>query len=213
MKKLLLLPVLYALAFSSCKKKGDAASSVTETASFPTITITTGLYYSIPQFSLYPNVTATATDSFYNPCTVVVVDSAIHTNVPGLYLGSVSARNKEGFTTYVNFYVAVTNINDSLNLAGTWAPVGGTVTNDSGNTQIQKLATGLYSTSNAGDSNTYTAASVNAAIFAVLNTTTIVFPANNTTYSPTGTLSLLPGDTTISYTNASTGATITYQKQ
>jgi hypothetical protein len=211
MRKLLLLSVVIALAVSSCKKN-QQTDSTTETASFPAITITSGEYYSIPQYALYPNVTATATDSFYSPTAVQVVDSAIHTNVPGLYVGTVSARNKEGFTTYTSFYVAVTNISSALNLSGTWLPVGGFVSSDSGATQIQELANGLYSTSNSADSNIYTGVSVFPAIFAVTNDTTIVFPADNTNFYSPGTLSLLPGDTTITYYSTATGAAITYQK-
>jgi len=211
MRKLLFLPVLLALVFTSCKKKEGTVSSV-ETASFPTITITSGLYYSVQQYALYPNLTVSVTDSFYNPTSYVVIDSAIHTNVPGLYIGTVSARNKEGFTTYVPFYVAVTNISDSLNLSGTWWLSGANRPLDSiSSTQITELANGLYTTSNAGG-DSITSSSVSQAIFAVTNTTTIVFPANANYYSP-GTLSMIPGDTTISYVSATTGATITYKKQ
>jgi hypothetical protein len=212
MKRQLLLPLLLVLTIASCIKK-DATTSTTVTASYPTITFVNGRYFSVPLNAPYPAVTISATDSFYNPCDTVVIDSAIHTDVGGLYIGSASAKNARGYISYASFYVAVTSVSTQMNLAGTWWPVIGPLANDSGATQITRLANGLYSTNNIGDVNTYTdAVDMMSGIFAVTNLTTIVFPADNTSYSSPGVLSMIPFDTTITYTDVK-GNTYTYKKQ
>jgi hypothetical protein len=212
MKKILLIAVLFSIAIASCIKK-DATTSTVVTASYPTISFLNGQYFSVNLNAPYPTVTISATDSFYNPCDTVVIDSAIHTNAAGLYVGTASAKNAKGFISYANFYVAVTNVSPQMNLAGNWYPSSGFVILDSGAAKITKLANGLYMTNNIGAVNIYTADSLMVSgIFAVTDLTTIVFPANNTNYVSPGTLSMLPGDTTITYMS-STGQTITFQKQ
>jgi hypothetical protein len=211
MKKILLVSGLFTLMISSCVKK-DATTSTVASVSYPTITLTNGEYFSVNVNAPYPTVTASAVDSFYNPCTTQVLDTAIHTSTAGLYTGLVLAQNAKGFQDYVNYYVAVTNVSPLMNLAGTWSPVAGPLLTTAGNTVITKLANGLYLSDNTGEADRDTAAyAMVPDIFAVTDLVTFYFPANDANYSSPGTLSMIPGDTTISYTTA-TGGTITFVK-
>jgi hypothetical protein len=203
MKKLLLLSVLTVFIISSCRKK-DHAVSTTVTASYPTITFTNGQFFSIHVGGLRPAIVATAFDSFYREIdNVLIVDSTINNLVPGLYVGKASSKNHYGFIGSAYYYVAVTNVSDSMDLSGRWLQV---LFGDSTATDINKLAVGLYSTSNLEGVNMFTSTvGVTNGFFAVLNDTTIAFDpltvaAGNVTF-PTGTLTLTPivGDTTITY--------------
>jgi hypothetical protein len=205
MKKIVLLSVLSLLIISSCKKKEDNPSIVV-TASFPTI-VFSSQYYSVAVGSVRPVVQAVAYDSFYKEtCKIITIDSAVNTFVPGFYTGTIWAQNKYGYVTYANYYVAVTNIANTMDLAGHWRQSS---TDDSISTDIHKLANGLYRSTNVDGVNTWTnPTAVVEDYFVVTSPTSITFASGNT-----GTLSYIaiPGISTMTYDN-SLGTTLTFTR-
>jgi hypothetical protein len=203
MKKIILLSLLSVALFIGCKKK-DKVGSMVVTASFPTVSITGSQYYSIPVGGTFPTINATAYDSFYKQSYATVIDqSTVNNNVPGLYAVSVSAKNQYGYVGYTTVFVAVTNVSDSLNLAGFYL-------RGANPAFVTKLARGLFMTSNVGGDDTATqASSVIPAVFAVTSDSTIDFGSQltsaGTLTASQETLSLAVGDTTLNYAVNLTG--------
>lgn len=199
MRKILILSVIAAVAFAGCKKKLNNVST-TVTVSYPTITITGSQYVSIPVGGSFIPPAATAYDSFYKEKPTVLTNlGTLDNTVPGLYTVVYSAKNHYGFEGHANVYVAVTNISDTLNLSGWYLR-----STPNQVAFVTKLARGLFMTSNVGGDDTATqASSVIPAVFAVTSTSTIDFGTQltsaGTLTANTETLSLVPGDTVISY--------------
>lgn len=149
MKRIVLISVFAAIAFAGCKKKENTISKLV-TVSYPTITITSGQFFSFPVGGgPLPNansITATAYDSFYHEKLTPVVDaSKLSSLLPGLYIATISARNSYGFVGYNYVYVAITNITDSINLGGKYVRLSN---NDTVN--VAKMSRGLYRIDNVG---------------------------------------------------------------
>jgi len=213
MKKIFLCAVLFSVIIASCKKKQNDPSIIV-TASFPTITFSPSIYFSIPVGGQRPTGIATAYDSFYKQSlSVVLVDSTVNTLVPGLYEAIATSTSKYGYISYANYYVAVTNEPSSEDLSGEWYQRPNA---DTTATIIQKLANGFYSTSNITGVDLNTTAAT-AATFVVINDTTIQFDntvAGSVT-SPTGILNMkihIYGDTTMTYGVLAAGDSITFSK-
>jgi len=206
MKKIILFSVLSVFLFSACKRQQDNPSTVV-TASYPKITLTTK-YYSIPVGSVRPTVAATAYDSFYKQSIpIVTIDSAIHNFAPGLYEGTISATNQYGYTSYANYWVAVTGVSTALSntLAGHWIQPA---LNDSFSTNVTMLANGLFSSNNVNGVNFFSnPTGVVSDIFALTGNTTLAFSSGTT-----GTLSYIAvaGDTTMTY--ATPTGSVTFSK-
>lgn len=209
MKKLLILSILAVGVIAGCKKKDSLVSQVV-TVSYPTVTITSGQYFSFPvgggPLPSANSITATAYDSFYRQSLPVVVDASTLTNLsPGLYIATVSAKNKYGFVGYNYVYVAITNVSDTMDLSGLYWRAGVPGGNDSANpANVYKLARGLYMTDNVGGVDTGTQkASVIPAVFAVTSLSTLDFGTQMTkegilTASPAS-LNMIVADTTLDY--------------
>jgi len=147
------------------------------------------------------SIQATAYDSFYRQSITPVIDASHLSNVlPGLYIATVSARNSYGFTGYAYVYVAITNINDSMNLAGKYVRIAN---NDTVN--ISRLARGLYKSDNvAGVLNTPSLRQfIIPGYFVQTTDTTLDMPLQPSVQGSfeggSGAISLSPGDTTIQY--------------
>jgi hypothetical protein len=210
MRKIFLLSIFAALGFTACKKKHNDVSQLV-TVSYPTIKITNGQFYSfrvgggpLPSAN---TIKATAYDSFYRESLPVVVDATNLTNIaPGLYVATVSAKNKYGYIGYGYVYVAISDVSDSLNLSGLYFRNVGVPALDSARpVYIKKVARDLYTTSNLGGVDTGTqATSITGGVFAVTSDTTIDFGVQNTASFGTfmtayNRLDLTPGDTTLQY--------------
>lgn len=227
MKKILLFSVLIAIAATSCKKNyGDP--SITVAVSFPTIH-PIQLYFSVPVGTAVlpaPASIATAWDSTYSPkfgpCSIVLIDSAVHTSVPGLYQAWVTAKNHYGYVSYLPYYVAVTNFSAGYpNLAGTYRMPG--VTSDTADNTVTNLVNGFYVMNNFNGVNivAYPGAD-SSAVFAAITDTTIAFAGagasvtlpytgswNDVSYPPswpnsfyygaTGSVTYATGDTSLIY--------------
>jgi len=201
MKKLIILSVVAALGFAACKKT-PASVSTEVTQSFPTITFPGGIYYSIGVGGTLPTISATAYDSFYNEVDPVILDqSQLDANTPGLYVVSATSKNKYGFTSYASVYVAVTNIDPLINLTGTYERTSNSVL-----VHVSKLANGLYLTDNVGgvDPSVPTNASfILPAVFVQTDDTTIILPpqltAQGTLYGSNASIIMAPADTAYSY--------------
>lgn len=192
MKKILLFSVLIAVVAVSCKKYANP--SITVTASFPTLTFTNGIYLSIPVNGTRPVQVATAYDSFYKKSlAVILIDSTVHTFVPGLYQATATAKNQYGYVTTVTYYVAVTNAAGNLNLSGKWM-IGAS---DSFDNYITPLVANYYTMSNFNGVYPPGSGTGASADFAVIDTNTIAFTDAN--YGTTGTFSYAPLDTTMAY--------------
>jgi len=197
MKRIIIFSALVLFVVAGCRKKqNDVSTEVT--VSYPTISFAGGnVYFSIPLNGGLPNVSATAYDSFYKERDSVILDqSSLDNTQTGLYIVTASAKNKYGMTSYSSVYVAVTNINPVINLAGPYVRVSN---NDT--VHVSKLATGLYMTDNvAGTPNV--AAQV-PAFFVQTDDTTIILPLQQTPlgslYGASMACHMSPLDTTYQY--------------
>ena len=204
MKKIIILSLLLAVGFTSCKKNyGDP--SVTVTVSYPTITMTGAQYYSIAVNGPLPSIAATAYDSFYNENCAVILDlSTLDNTTPGLYAVTASAANKYGFVGYKTVYVGVTNEPASLDISGVYIrnATPGRVAN------VTKLATGMFMTDNVGGVDITvpsTGASV-PAVFVVTSDSTIDFGSQLTN---AGTLTA-SSESLLLVAGGGTGTTLAY---
>lgn len=196
MKKSLLIIASCSLFFFACKKDKDPVSQL-EVASYPAISFTGSAFYSIPVGGSLPEISATASDSVTGesglPVSIVGQDELDNTT-PGLYIIQAEAKNKYGFISQENIYVAVTDISDDIDLSGEYIR-----TANSEPANITKLARGLYKTDDIGG-----AASLEITAYMVhVDENTLVIPPQP---SEVGTisakdivLSLTPPDTTITY--------------
>jgi hypothetical protein len=157
MRKILMLSVFAAVAFTACKKQEDTVSKLV-TVSYPTVIIKSPQYYSFPvgggPLPSANNIVATAYDSFYHEKLQPVVDaSKLSSLTSGLYVATVSAKNSYGYVGNGYVYVGITDIHDSINISGVY--VRRLSPSDSAIVHIMKLAAGLYMSDNiAGVSST-----------------------------------------------------------
>ena len=197
MKKIIILSFAAVIAIAGCKKQHTTISNVV-TASYPKVTITGSPYVSIPVGGTFVPPNATAYDSFYRETESVVKNlGSLDNTTPGLYVIAYTAKNKYGFEGSSYVYVAVTNVSDTLDLTGLYY-------RGSNPAYITKVGTGLFITSNVGGDDSVTqASSIIPAVFAVTSNASFDFGTQQTS---AGTLtasqeilSMVPGDTTLSY--------------
>ena len=204
MKKLIVLSIFAGLAIAGCKKNDAVPTTGVFTVSYPTITVVGNPYYSIKVNDPLPTITATAYDSFYQVSTPVILNtSSLDNTKPGLYTVDMTSKNKYGMTSYASVFVAVTNVSDSLDISGSYLRGTNPAT-------VTKLARGMFLTSNVGGDNLVTqASSVIPAVFAVTSDSTLDFGTQLTSAGTltvnSATLSLIPADTTMSYSVILTG--------
>lgn len=194
MKKILIISIFIIAAFANCKKKENTISQVV-TVSYPTVTLTGGQFYSIPVGGNLPQISATAYDSFYHENETVSIDQGgLDNNTPGLYIVNAVAKNKYGFKGSASVYIAVTDIDSSINLAGAYVRTSNSVP-----VTIDRLARGLYVISDAGGIGTDM-----PAYFVQVDDTSLVVPQQNDPtygafYCSDAKVNMAPGDTTISW--------------
>ncbi len=213
MKKYLIIPFLAVMAFTACRKKENTVSTLV-TYSTPTIVVTGAQYYSIPVGGALPAIAATAYDSFYKESYPVVIDqSTLDNTAPGLYIVNMTSKNKYGMVGTYGVYIAVTNINPAINLAGDYFRVSNLQT-----VSVTKLANGLYQTDNIGGVIPPSAAIV-PAFFVQTDDSTIVVPVQSSSlgdiYGINAKVHMAVGDTSYQYVvkNPSFGtATRVFQK-
>jgi hypothetical protein len=198
MKKLLLLSVVAAVAIAGCKKK-DAMVSDLRNYSTPTIQITSGTYYSMPVGGIVPVMTGTAYDSFYNEDATVLFDrSKLDVTEPGLYPVEASASNKYGMKSTTTLWVAVTNVDPTINLAGMYYRAA---SNDT--VMLSRLANGLYYTTDAAANGAGDTITNFPAYFVQTSAVELVFPAQQTKLGlvsgTEGTVTMSLSDTTYEY--------------
>jgi hypothetical protein len=174
MKRILMISALAAMTIAGCKKKENQVSTIV-TVSYPTITISSPKFYSIPVGGTIPDpngIVATAYDSFYheNITTIVKDASKVSTLTPGLYTIIVSAKNQYGYIGYDNVYIAVTDVSDTVDISGTYLRPGP----GARVSVVTKVIRGLFRTSNLGGVDTTGApTTVIPAYFAVTSDTTV----------------------------------------
>lgn len=232
MKKLLLLSALAVVAFASCKKRVGTVSEAV-TASYPTVTIKSGQYFSFPvgggPLPDANNIIATAYDSFYNQELPVVVDASTLSNLkPGLYVATVSAKNKYGYIGYAHVYVAITSVADTFDISGRYyAQKSPGVADTFKPAYITKLAAGMFRTSNVLGADTgKQKLNVMPAVFALSDYNTVDFgsqripgttlSASGMVSSMNGLLDVTPPDTTLTYMpffNGIASQNVTFLKQ
>lgn len=145
MKKLVLIASLITLGLFSCKKKENTVSQLV-TYSTPTVSVNGPLFYSINVGDPLPAISSTAYDSFYRESYPVVVDqSTLDNTTPGLSIIYLKSRNKYGMEGSTAVYIAVTDIDDSYDLSGTYER-----STNAQQVTVTKLARGLYVTNNVG---------------------------------------------------------------
>jgi hypothetical protein len=154
MKRILMISALAAMAIAGCKKKENQVSTIV-TVSYPTITISTPKFYSIPVGGTIPDpngIVATAYDSFYheNITTIVKDASKVSTLTPGLYTITVSAKSQYGYIGYDNVYIAVTDVADTVDVSGFYLRSLGGAADPNRPAIVTKVARGLFRTSNLG---------------------------------------------------------------
>lgn len=162
------------MAFTACKKKDNTVSTLV-TYSTPTIVVSGAQYYSIPVGGALPTISASSYDSFYKESYPVVVDqSTLDNTAPGLYVVNITAKNKYGMKGSAGIYVAVTDVNPTLNLAGSYLRLS--------NLQpvtVTKRANGLYEIDNVGGVVPPSSAIV-PALFVQVDDSTMSFPLQST---------------------------------
>lgn len=214
MKKYLVIPFLAVMAFTACRKKDNTASTLV-TYSTPTIVVSGAQYYSIPVGGSLPSIVASAYDSFYKESYPVVIDqSTLDNTTPGLYIVSISAKNKYGMVGKSGVYIAVTNINPLINLAGDYFRLSNLQT-----VTVTKLANGLYQTDNIGGVVPPSSA-ILPAYFVQTDDTSIVVPLQSSSlgdiYGSSASVHMAVGDTSYQYVvkNPSFGTAVRiFQKQ
>jgi len=199
MKKILGITLLAALAFTACRKKTGNVS-VLHNYSTPTIMLPDGMYYSMPVNGMLPIVQATAYDSFYHEDAAVVFDqSKLDITTPGVYPVTATAKNSYGMGASKTIYIAVTDVDATVNLEGRYLRV---VTDDT--LYVTRLANGLYYTSDAAANGISDTTHVIPAMFVQTSATTLVMPVQDSKFGPVyatnGTVDYVaPDDVTISY--------------
>lgn len=199
MKKLLaIIPFLAALFFASCQRNPNNVSQLV-TYSTPLITINGSQYYSIKVGGALPSISATAYDTFYKESYPVVIDqSTLDNTTPGLYIVYIKSTNKYGMIGSSAVYVAVTDVDPSINLAGQYARTSnGVIVN------VTKLATGLYMTDNVGGVPSSSPGAITPAFFVQTSNTMIDLPLQETSlgslYGVSDSLNMTPADTFYQY--------------
>ena len=199
MKKYLLIPFLAVMAFTACKKKENSVSTLV-TYSTPTISFSGSTYYSIPVGGVLPTIAASSYDSFYKEKYPVVIDqSTLDNTTPGLYVVSITSKNRYGMVGTSGIYVAVTNISPLIHLEGTYQRLSNLI-----QVNVARRANGLYEIDNVAGVNPATApGSVVPAIFVQIDDSTMSFPTQSSTvgniYGITPSISMAVGDTTFQY--------------
>ena len=182
MKKIIIAAFgLLTLYIVGCKKEDNVSKVVN--VSEPTLSLPGGIYYSINVGGSLPTIAGSAYDSVLKESYPLKIEGAedIDNTTPGLYIVQATATNKNGYKTFQNVYVAVTNIPAPYDLSGEYlrSATGGIA-------NVQEVANGLYLTDNVGG---VAAASNPSLIFPVLfvhiKDTVIDLPAQVT---PVGTI-------------------------
>lgn len=200
MKKISVIIIVLFCAFG-CKKKNDTISQE-HNASTPIVTISGSQYYSIPVGGTLPTISATSYDTFYNASYPVSLDqSTLDNKTPGLYVVLAKAKNLYGYIGTANVYVAVTNIDPVINLAGPYKRTNGVIVH------VTKVANGMYLTDNVGGVDPVTLPSyVVPGVFVQTDDTTLTFGGSAGQESlglslivDNPKVSMVTGDTTIKY--------------
>jgi hypothetical protein len=200
MKKILIISstaIALILAVASCSKK-YSTENVTVKAVAPhyaTITLTGDQYYSIAKGGTAPSIGATAYDSTTNEvCTVVQSSAGLDNTTAGLYPVNLKTRNKDGFFSSINAFVAVTDIPASMNISGNYQRNAGAM----GIAEVTKVKNGLYYSSNIFGATA--AASIAGFYFVHVDDSTIIIPSQETdfgTFAPFNvSFSMVPGGDT-----------------
>ena len=194
MKKYIILGLVTIVAISSCRREHSNISKVV-TPSYPTINFTGSQFYSIMVGGTAPTIQATAYDSALNESYSVSYDpSLIDITTPGLYVIPMTATSKYGYVGSAVVYVAVTDIDSTVDLSGVYLrSATGAMPN------ITQIVRGLYSTDDVGGAPSLPI----TAYFAQLDDSTLSLPEQPT---DVGTLSAVnavvyvdTGDTVLSW--------------
>jgi hypothetical protein len=144
MKKALITSSCIILMTAGCKKRSTDHISETVTVSYPVVAISGQQFYSIPVGGMIPAIAATAYDSILKESYTPSYDASVINNTkPGLYVVPIIAKNKNGYTGNTPVYVAVTNIDTSVDISGNYLRNAAPVI-------ITKIANGLYSVNDVG---------------------------------------------------------------
>lgn len=170
MRRILFIACLAVTVISSCKKEDDVSKVVR--VSYPEITLQGSKFYSIRTGGAIPTIQATAYDDMLDEEYPVEMDaSAIDNQTPGLYVMPITATNRNGYITTEVVYIAVTDIDESKDLSGTYLR-----TTNGEEMNVTEVANGLYQTDDVGG-----AASLEVTVyFAQLNDTLLDVPEQPT---------------------------------
>lgn len=145
MKKIIIAGFCLLAVSIGCKKEDNVSKVVN--VSYPTLSIPGGIYYSINTGGSLPAINGSSYDSVLKESYPLKIEGAedIDNQTPGLYIVQATATNKNGYKSFQNVYVAVTNIPAAYDLSGQYkrAATGGIAT-------VQEVANGLYVTNNVG---------------------------------------------------------------
>jgi len=146
MKKIIIAAFGLSLLYIAGCKKEDNVSKVVN-VSYPTLSLPGGIYYSINTNGSLPTISGSAYDSILKESYPLKIEGAedIDNQTPGLYIVKATATNKNGYKTFQNVYVAVTDIPAAYDLSGSYlrAATGGIA-------NVEEVANGLYVTDNVG---------------------------------------------------------------
>ena len=133
------------LVLSCRNRETDEVSDVVPVI-IPQITLKGAEYVSLGLNETYTDLGATMYDSLDNiRKDLEPVSNNIDVTTPGLYVVTFNYRNRHGFEKTTERYIAVTSVNPSIDLSGSYvrsandAPVN-----------VEKISTGLYKIDNVG---------------------------------------------------------------
>jgi hypothetical protein len=180
MKKVLILSfAALAITLGACKKSTttENVTKYTVAPHFPTITLSGDQYYSINIGGTAPAISATAYDSVTKEvCEVKQAAVGVDNTKPGLYPVALSSRNKDGFFSSINAFVAVTDIDAAKNISGNYRRTAGA----QGVSEVSQVKRGLYYSSNIFGATA--AASIGGFYFVHVDDSTIIIPSQQTDF-------------------------------
>ena len=130
-----------------CKKRIENVSEVV-TASYPDVTVNGPQFVSIPVGGTFVDAGSSAEDMVTGETSLqpISVTNDIDPTTPGFYTVQYTYKNMYGYISTATRFVLVTDISDTVDYSGLYLR-----TANNAPMNVNKVATGLYSSDNVGD--------------------------------------------------------------
>ena len=198
-----------------CKKRIENVSEVV-TASYPDVTVNGPQFVSIPVGGTFVDAGSSAEDMVTGETSLqpISVTNDIDPTTPGFYTVQYTYKNMYGYISTATRFVLVTDISDTVDYSGLYLR-----TANNAPMNVNKVATGLYSSDNVGGVPLPSAFAITV-YFGQIDDSTLVVPAQPTAagelYCVNAKVTASPSDTLIAWAvrNASFGTALrTFSRQ